>query len=270
MEIKNISFMLVAVGMFFAACSDNDNVTVSTYSGEVPIFTLSPSFSLYTESENTYMVLSEDGAYAGLSVDLSVNGEIYHLFGTRDIAVKPLLEGGLLSDRWPCRYSFLTQSSDWIECDYDVSTWGKGNGPFGCGHDIATPWSSKNLYIRRDFEWNETDFSGNLFLDYCIKGEAEVYLNGDFLIKLKGNGKLQRIELPATTAMFMYKGTNVLAVKCINHSMSADAISDFGIVMSADEHIEDADLTGISCNADVSRLEYLFGTVKAELSFIAH
>ena len=253
------------------ACSKHaDEQEISAdFCGHIPLFTLSPDFIVYADSENLDDIVMDNDAGFGVSVNMAIGDSLYHLMGERGVRKKRILHGGMMDEGWSCRYSYLFQPSDWIQPDYDDSLWETGCGPFGSLSDEMIPWSFRNLYIRRYFDCDSLILSqDSIVVDYCIDGKAELYINGRFIQNISGNGKLQKAYLPSVTA-FLKKGTNVFAMKCENESRSSDAVVDFGMSLCCSEPVIDAELTKVSATSEVSRLNFDCGPVAVELSFIA-
>ena len=126
---------------------------------------------------------------------------------------------------WKCRYTFLTPSCDWFSPYYDDSVWETGFGPFGLKDGCVTPWSSRRLFVRYEFEYGK---SGDApVLKYVVNDSAELYLNGISILEMTASKSPQSFVLPHE---LLVSGLNLIAVKCFNESRSEDVVLDVEVL----------------------------------------
>ena len=238
-------------------------------SGKIPLFTLSPSFSVYISSGQIDRIWMKNGSECGFSVDLSLGDTTFRMLGNNRKNTSIVLEGGAVSETWECRYSFLGQSGTWFEYDYDDSAWETGEGPFGTDGTVQEPWSSPKLYIRRYFDNCADYMDAALYMDYCLNGTADIYINGRFVKVISGNGKLQRAELARNASDFIRSGRNIIAAEVSHESGQSAPVFDFGLEINRSDNYGKAELKGISANAGMSEFHFDCGSAEAVLSFIA-
>ncbi len=112
---------------------------------------------------------------------------------------------------------FYTESqpnSDWNQPSFTAANWKKGKSGFGKegtpGAVIGTPWTSNNIWIRREF--TVTDGSGDLWLKVHHDEDAVVYINGKEIAKLEGYvGAYTFKDIPDG---ILLPGKNTIAVSC--------------------------------------------------------
>lgn len=125
---------------------------------------------------------------------------------------------------------FYTESQpgdDWYKSGA-TSGWKKGQGGFGSagtpGAQIGTPWTSSDIWIKREFEVK--DASGDIWLSLHHDEAAEVYLNGVLLGKY--SGYTTQYALRNIQEGILKVGKNTLAIHC--HQTSGGQFIDAGFV----------------------------------------
>lgn len=268
MEMNRFAYCLAVV--LLCSCMQNKQPE-SFVSGVVPLFSLSPSIIPCADSDNVGDVFLENHAGFGFSVEVSAGGEWYSLVGSPQScdSVRTLAEGGMLDKGWNCRYTFITPGNDWYLTDYDDTNWEYGHGPFGPDGNSSTPWSSRNLYIRRYFEYGGSFQEGVMTLDFCLNGEAQIYINGIPVGTVRGNGLLKKVTLSVENGQFLRTGRNLMAIRCVNSSMAGDSVADFGLSAEISNPLRKAEILNISANSSMTMMSFRCGKTSAELSFIS-
>jgi len=127
------------------------------------------------------------------------------------------------------RFSTKKPADDWMDADFDDSSWKRGEGGFGTkgasGSIVRTKWASSDIWLRREFDWAAGDVQ-NLHLRICHDEDAVVYINGRLAAKRTGYVSDYR-EIPIKSGLFS-KGKNVMAVHC--HQTSGGQYIDVGVV----------------------------------------
>lgn len=113
------------------------------------------------------------------------------------------------------RYTLDQPGAGWEGVDFDDTSWPAGQGGFGGDQpQIATPWSSSDIWLRRSFV-SERAFPG-IILTYRNDDDMEIYLNGQrVLMKSCCTNDYGETFLKEPGAV-VKQGTNVLAVHCAN------------------------------------------------------
>lgn len=116
------------------------------------------------------------------------------------------------------RYTTSTPAKDWFKSDFDDAKWGKGPGGFGTkgtpGAVVGTPWTSKEIWIRREFTLDAAP-DGDVLLLLHHDEDAEVYINGVLATSTKGHiSDYDEVPISAEARKALKKGKNVLAVSC--------------------------------------------------------
>jgi hypothetical protein len=129
-------------------------------------------------------------------------------------------------------YSFVAPAADWLMPSFDDSSWKKGPAGFGSGDDnggavIRTPWTSDEIWVRREFTLSEGDLK-DLQLMIQHDDDAEVYINGVLALSLRGANRYEAFELPKSVKATLKPGRNVLAIHC--RDTGGDQFIDAGFV----------------------------------------
>lgn len=116
------------------------------------------------------------------------------------------------------RHTARAPAANWMTPTFDDSSWRQGQAGFGTartpGAIIGTEWNSTELWLRRHInlpEAGEAWHTPALIIHH--DEDAEVYLNGELAVSLKGYTTAYRIvPLPKEAAALLRSGVNHLAV----------------------------------------------------------
>ncbi len=141
------------------------------------------------------------------------------LFGPPPVLPEVLPTSRLHAQPW--RYSEAEPAGDWTAPTFDDSAWRQGPGGFGTektpGARVGTPWSSPDLWLRREFELDSSQLqalqSTPPYLRIHHDEDAEVYLNGVRIAGLEGYTTGYVLVPISHEAVDLFReGLNVLAV----------------------------------------------------------
>jgi len=116
------------------------------------------------------------------------------------------------------RYTTEKPAAGWQKPDFDDSAWKKGPGGFGTkgtpGTVVRTEWKGKDIWIRRDFSLDTTDFA-DLSLRMHHDEDAEVHINGVLAARVRAyTSEYDLFSISAKAKAALEKGKNVLAIHC--------------------------------------------------------
>jgi len=116
------------------------------------------------------------------------------------------------------QYTTSEPADGWEQVDFDDSDWQKGQGGFGNegtpGTIVRTEWKTSDIWVRRTFELEDTEFSQPQ-LSIHHDEDAEVYINGQLVAKLKGyTTSYVRKTLDEKARSALKVGTNCIAIHC--------------------------------------------------------
>ena len=131
------------------------------------------------------------------------------------------------------RYRFDEPAGDWMAADYDASAWSEGPGGFGThgtpGATIGTVWSTSDIWICRDFEFDVADCE-HLYLWLHHDEDAEVYINGVLAAKVGGfTADYEEVPLADAGKAALRSGRNRIAVHC--HQTVGGQFIDLGFAI---------------------------------------
>jgi hypothetical protein len=117
---------------------------------------------------------------------------------------------------YSCQYTETKPAGDWTSLTYDASKWQTGKGLFGTKEvDPNTLWTSREIWIRRVFDWQATSVN-EMLLRTKYDDNVEIYLNGEKIYTAGCCSGNKEIELAKSIYQKLQKGKNVLAMYCEN------------------------------------------------------
>jgi putative heme-binding domain-containing protein len=120
------------------------------------------------------------------------------------------------------RYSLQPPANDWMQADFDDSSWALSPGGFGTrdtpGTAVRTEWRTRDIWLRRTFTFAKSGAeSGDRTLTLRLHHDedAEVFLNGVEVAR-EPRWTTGYVELPLSPAATraLRRGRNVLAIHC--------------------------------------------------------
>ena len=122
-------------------------------------------------------------------------------------------------------YTFEEPPEDWTKADFDDSAWKRSAGGFGSKGaalanrevKLATEWKTKQIWLRRTFEWTGDGVPTDVFLEIFHDDDVVIFLNGEEIFS-EGGYNHSYVACPLDVAHFLRlvrKGTNTLAVKVV-------------------------------------------------------
>lgn len=115
------------------------------------------------------------------------------------------------------KYAFEKPEDHWIKPEFDDSQWSIGSGWFGSEdvEETNTTWTSKEIWLRRDF-----DIKGEIeepVIKVAHDNDVEIYVNGQFVLSQGGTSRTYKyFKLDKEKRQFLKSGNNTLAVYCKN------------------------------------------------------
>jgi hypothetical protein len=135
------------------------------------------------------------------------------------------------------RYTLEPPPADWTQPGFDDSAWKEGIGGFGTkgtpGAIIGTEWSTKAIWLRREFSLPEPPLK-HPRLRLIYDEDPEVYLNGVLATKLTGWATdYEEADLAPAALATLKPGKNVLVVRA-SQTYGGQCI-DVGIVADGEQ-----------------------------------
>ena len=116
------------------------------------------------------------------------------------------------------KYTLEAPPENWFHSDFDDSAWNTGKSGFGNGGlpgnpPIGTPWRTKDIWLRREFEL-DTKPDTALFLYAYYDESPEIWINGVFAAKAEGfSTSYVLLPITAEALATLKPGKNCFAVK---------------------------------------------------------
>lgn len=207
------------------------------------------------------------GSEQPLTGYVKVDGKVYRFLGTPEKAFDKVLatadEGG-----YNTVHTESSPDAGWMELDYNARGWKGGRAPFGDAESKPqTSWTSKNLWVRREFTVLDNNIKG-LNLKISHDDDIDVFLNGTKIYSHIG-WYHKYIYVPIENASsVLKKGKNVLAVHIRNTAGGQHL--DFGLVKerpSVLASIQKAKQTNLDLKATQTTYHFTCGPIDLKVSF---
>lgn len=234
-----------------------------------PLITHDPYFSIWSTNDNlnegtTKHWTGTDHSLVGF---IKVDGKVYRVLGKEERSYATVLPAGD-EKNYSVKYTEQAPAEGWMNAAFDDNKWKTGAAPFGDNDEAKTAWKSKDLYIRREFNLDKTNFN-DLSLKINHDDNVEVYLNGSKVYSHEGwTNKYVNIPLNDQLKKNLKKGKNILAIHVKNTAGGQwlDAgISDEIINKSAQG--EAAIQKNVTISATQTKYDLTCGKVDLELTF---
>ena len=114
--------------------------------------------------------------------------------------------------RAPYRFTTDAPGADWFAPAFDDATWQAAPGPFGTRKEAQTRWQSREIWLRKTFDWDGNAFaSGALVVSF--DEDTDVYVNGEKVWSRSGFIDNYAIfDITAALKTALQKGQNTIAV----------------------------------------------------------
>jgi hypothetical protein len=235
-----------------------------------PLITHDPYFSIWSFGDTLNKTVTQHwtGTDHSLTGILKVDGIRYRFLGKE---TKPFNNVAATSDEESYTVKFTEEkpSDDWMQPAYNDVAWKSGKAPFGRNARAETRWASKDLWVRRSFSLEKTNWN-QLFLKINHDDNTEVYLNGEKIYSRVGwLNKFQLFPIDKAIQSKLKKGNNVLAIHVAN--TAGGQWLDAGIVeegiVGESSSITEAVQKNCTLNATQTVYDFTCGSVDLTLTF---
>ena len=236
-----------------------------------PLIAHDPYFSIWSFSDQanastTKHWTGNDQSMVGL---IKVDNKTYQFLGALPFPIESIVPIAEKSQPIECLYTEDEPGQNWMNENFQGISWKNGKLPFGKGvnNKWATSWPSKNIWVRRTFEYEEVDID-KLILQLRHDDDVEVYLNGTKIYDCQNcnTRKIKNIELANEVKKNLKKGKNLLALHCTN--LRGNAWLDAGFAKQKNaKQLTLAQQVAVEITATQTKYQFACGAVKLNLTF---
>ncbi len=106
-------------------------------------------------------------------------------------------------------------AKDWMNPDFDDSSWSKSSGEFSDGARGDKRWRTPQIHLRQTFDYDGSSYD-EVILAIRWDNDAKVYVNGKLLKDLPAwSDNMQAFDVSADFKKLVKKGKNTIAVECL-------------------------------------------------------
>ncbi len=236
-----------------------------------PLVVHDPYFSIwsFTDQANASVTKHWTGTDHSLVGLLTVDQKTYQFLGALPFPVESLVPIAERTMPIPCQYTEEEPAQNWMESGFNDAGWKSGKLPFGKGYNNTwtTSWPTKNLWVRRTFQYEEVDIE-KLILLLRHDDDVEVYLNNHkiYFCQNCNTKKIKAIELAQEVKKYLQKGKNVLAMHGTNLRGNAWLDAGFGKQKNA-KQLNLAKQISVEMTATQTKYVFVCGPVQLALTF---
>jgi hypothetical protein len=237
-----------------------------------PLITIDPYTSAWSTSDQLFdsPVKHWTGKTHSLIGALKVDGKVYRFLGKEDIPLQPVLPNAKY-ETWTGKYLFDKPGAGWEFPEFDDSAWKTGPAAFGTKdmQQANTYWDTEEIWVRREFNFPETDPSTELFLIYSHDDDFELYLNGKEIVNT-GNHARSNVVLKLDNSLLKANKKNIIAAHC--RDRGGLAYVDFGIFKENDKKevfTQTAVQNSVEITATQTKYNFTCGPVDLKVEFVS-
>lgn len=242
MRNKNI-ITTVLLGIALAGCTNTQEATVYLPSTEIglrapayPLISIDPYTSGWSFNDNLYdgPIRHWTGQDQQLIGVVRVDGKSYRFMGEENVPMQ-LIVPTYEKEHWNALYTIEAPQGEWTAEDYDASSWKEGKGSFGSPGRLKaiTPWTTPDIWVRREVNLDAEMLNRDLFIEYSHDDGVEIYINGHQIVNT-GNAARANVKqrIPDEAKKHLRPGKNLIAAHC--NDGGGESYLDFGIWMRKD------------------------------------
>jgi len=240
--MKKLIYLILVLFLAYA-CSSADQTAKVIVPGGInslrapayPLITMDPYISTWSLTDNLYDDVPRHWTKAGrpLTGAIKVDGKIYRFMGREEIPTLPVIYTGDI-ENWDGKLTEEKPAEGWEKPRFNDSKWKEGKAPFSTRAIApATRWRSKDLWVRREINLDDSVSTDGLMLKYSYDDSAEIFINGIEVVKTDNAGKINQVAVLSEEVIKSLKpGKNLIAAHA--HNEAGLHLLDFGLVKKTD------------------------------------
>ncbi len=273
----HFSSIVAILAVLLFACSPTEKTTDATTeqafrAPAYPLVTIDPYTSAWSTSDQLFdtPVTHWTGKTHSLIGALKVDGEIYRFMGKEEIPPRVIIPMANY-EHWDARFTEKQPGAGWEAPGFNDSAWNSGKAAFGTTGmpALATPWESKDIWVRRTFQLPAELDEQDIYLIYSHDDIFELYLNGEQLVKTEYEWH-NNVRLKLNREKLKLGEKNTIAAHC--HNRTGGGYVDFGIIQDRNEKeifASTAIQNKVELTATSTKYDFTCGPVDLQLEFIS-
>lgn len=237
-----------------------------------PLITIDPYTSAWSTSDQLFdtPVKHWTGRNHSLIGAVRVDGQTYRFLGKEEIPLQPVLPNAKY-EAWEGKFVTEAPAKGWEKPDFNDASWESGKGAFGTPNtgETVTPWETKEIWVRREFNMPAVNPDSELYLIYSHDDDFELYLNGTQIVNT-GNRARSNVMMQLDKSLLNINGKNIIAAHC--HDRGGLAYVDFGIFKESDQKpvfAQTAIQNSVKITATQTKYDFTCGPVNLHLEFVS-
>lgn len=274
--LNRILLILVA-GIIFSSCAQvevqqKDEAGLAFRAPAYPLITIDPYTSAWSTSDKLFdtPVKHWTGTNHSLIGAVRVDGQTYRFLGKEEIPLQPVLPNAKF-EAWQGKFVTTEPAKGWEKPGFNDASWKSGKAAFGTPNtgETNTPWQTKEIWVRREFQLPADDNSSEYYLFYSHDDDFELYVNGTQVVNT-GNRAKSNITVTLDKSLLKAGEKNVIAAHCLDRG--GLAYVDFGIFKESDQKpifAQAAVQNSVKLTATQTKYDFTCGPVNLRLEFVS-
>ena len=242
MNFKSI-ITIAAVSILFASCDETEVskdwqpvANIDLRAPAYPLITIDPYTSGWSMTDNLYdsPVRHWTGYDMALLGIVMVDGTPYRFMGEEKVPMQMIVPT-YEKEQWDAKYTINKPADNWINEDFDDSSWSDGKGSFGSPGRLKaiTPWTSRDIWVRRVVDFPKEALERDIFIEYTHDDGVEIYINGFQIVNTGNSAREKALERISEEAKkHIRPGKNIITAHC--NDGGGESFLDFGVWMRHD------------------------------------